>query len=140
MLCFRKSPIQQFRTQIYVRNIPDGLNENGIRNLFLSAGEATSIFLHPNNIYAIVEFKSQWLVLILLTAFLGNKLTSFFPYRAAELAIRDRNEAPPYYLKVSFKKTKESESSPCTEQSNNTNTDDNAWDLKPVYVPKLKRE
>lgn len=47
-----------------MKNIPDGINENGLKNLFLSAGKPVSIFLHPQNAFAIIEFGTPWQVIL----------------------------------------------------------------------------
>lgn len=77
------------RVQIHVTNLPKGINEIGVCNLFLSVGKPVSIYLHPTGSFAKVEFCKP---------------------SQAELAIRDLDGQEPFNLRVSYARSRDNES------------------------------
>ncbi|KAK6630283.1 hypothetical protein RUM44_004950 [Polyplax serrata] len=82
-----KKETKKLPINVSIWDLPPGITPVGIKNLFLCIGKPISIkhFSHKNN--AIVEFESL---------------------NQAELAVRDLNRKPPYYLKVSLHTSKSS--------------------------------
>ncbi|PNF38229.1 hypothetical protein B7P43_G12388 [Cryptotermes secundus] len=82
--CYTRLERENSVFKLHVMNIPAQLSENGIINVFLNFGDPLDVYRHPPG------YGPGW------------AFVSYATQREAELAIRELNNAPPFYFRVQF--------------------------------------
>ncbi|PSN33896.1 hypothetical protein C0J52_09564 [Blattella germanica] len=87
--CFSRTDKERPVFRLHISNISAGLNEEGIKNVFLHFGNPFDIYRQPAG------------------GGPGWAMVSYATHREAELAIRKLNHLPPFYFKVHFARSPE---------------------------------